>query len=90
MSETLQIWLFAGGFGAIAGGYIWQWQHRSECERKRLQAMKDITDLQADVKYLMNEVGDDHNKGLRHRTHFLHGRVMLLAQKLGMEAGDDD
>lgn len=86
MSEALQIWLFVGAFGLIGASFAWQWAHRYDCETKRLQNMQDITRLRDDVKYLLKEVGEEHNEGLRHRTHFLHNRVILLAQKLGMDA----
>lgn len=90
MSETLQIWLFAGGFTGILGSYIWQWKHRESCEAKRIRDAERFTNLDASVKHIFAEIGTAHNEGMRHRLHKAEGRIRLLIQKSGMEVGDDD
>jgi hypothetical protein len=90
VSETLQIWLFAGAFVLVGASFAWQWAHRQDCEKKRLENVKRLTDLESDVTRLFEEVGRRHNEGMRHRLHKVEGRVRLVLQKMGMEAGDDD
>lgn len=90
MSDVLLLWLFAGAFGLIGACFAWQWAHRNDCENKRLENVKRLTDLESDTRRLFEEVGRAHNEGMRHRLHRAEGRIKLLAQKLGMEVGDDD
>jgi hypothetical protein len=90
VSETLQIWLFAVLGAGVLGSFYWQWAHRQDCETKRLENVKRLTDLESDVTRLFEEVGRRHNEGMRHRLHKVEGRVRLVLQKMGMEAGDDD
>lgn len=72
MSETLQIWLFAAAFALIGLSFAWQWAHRHECESCRIASAK----ARGDIDYLLNEVGEDHNAGMRARLHFLENRVL--------------
>lgn len=90
MTEGLQIWLFAGAFGLIGCSFIWQWAHRHECEKKRLENVARLTHLEHETARLFEEVGRAHNEGMRHRLHRAENRLRLLAQKMGMEVGDDD
>jgi hypothetical protein len=90
VSETLQIWLFAVLGAGVIGSFIWQWAHRQDCETKRLDNVKRLTNLESDVMRLFEEVGRAHNQGMRHRLHKAEGRVRLALQKIGVEVRDDD
>jgi hypothetical protein len=90
VSETLQIWLFAGSFALIGGSYAWQWAHRKECEKKRIDNAVELSNLKAEVTRLFEEVGRVHNQGMRHRLHRAENRIRMFAQKLGMEIGNED
>lgn len=78
MSETLQIWLFAGAFVLIGGSFAWQWAHRSDCERKRLENVARLTHLEHETERLFEEVGRAHNEGMRHRLHDLENKMEAL------------
>lgn len=71
MSEAAQLWLFLGAFGLIGAGFAWQWAHRQDCEARRIEQARKLAQLDGAIKYLLNEVGEDHNEGMRMRLHDL-------------------
>lgn len=91
MSEALQIWLFAGAFGLIAASYIWQWQHRSDCERKRIENVERwakeserLAKVEAGINQLLAEVGD-HEHGIRGAMHKLRDELSPFAVWVQMQ-----
>lgn len=81
MTETLQIWI-AGLLGSgVIGSFIWQWAHRQDCENKRIANAKALAEHRGDLDYLLHEVGQEHNEGMRARLHFLENRVRADSER---------
>lgn len=46
----LHLWLFGGAFGLIGACFAWQWAHRSECEKRRIEAEARLTKLETEME----------------------------------------
>jgi hypothetical protein len=70
VSETLQIWLFAGGFALIAVLFGLFYRHESKCKT----TSEDVAVLKEQMRSAKDEIGD-HETGLRGSLHKLRGEV---------------
>jgi hypothetical protein len=83
VSETLQVWLFAGGFGLIAILFSLQWVHVKHCKAVgeaivRLdQSLKDIKELLVPELDKQRERSHSNQNGIA----ILSGRVSVLEER---------
>lgn len=80
MSETLQIWLFAGAFGMIGVLFALWWHHASTCGR----TSEDIAVIKGMLGRIERDIGT-HETGLRGQVHKLASDISPYIVRSQME-----
>lgn len=69
MSEAALIW-FAGIVVTVLLGVLALWyRHTRDCNQQRVMLAKAVESLDGKVERLLDEVGRDHDSGIRGRMH---------------------